>query len=550
MSAFDFTTLLRGDLPIRDVAAGEAIFEMGEEGDKMYVLAQGEAQIRAGSVVLDTVRSGGVLGEMALLDDERRSAAAVALQPCRLIAIDKPTLLRLIAEEPRLAIELARLGVHRLRAMDFLAQHDALTRLPNRLLFQEKIHRAMKRAQRSGGGFGVLFVNLDFFKNINDSLGYAAGDDLLCAVAERLRARLDELDTLARLGADEFAVLIEGGAPGQQLASAAQALLEALGQPFAVAGQELFLSASIGISCYPEDGEDEQTLLAHADAAVHRAKERGRNQYAFFSAELNTLAREALTLKSNLRQAIERREFVLYYQPRIAPETRRVLGVEALIRWRHPVLGLVPPSKFIPLAEQTGLIELIGDWVLETACAQRAAWTAAGQPPFRVAVNLSLRQLAARDLEARVVELLAIHRLAPQELELEITESVLMEDPAGAMNVLKKLRARGIGIALDDFGTEYSSLSYLKHFPLDFMKIDQSFVRGIPQDSDDVAITRTVLTLARNLGLHVIAEGVETQAQFEFLRELSCDEVQGYWISRPLPVEELERFLASQDGAA
>ncbi|KAB2840674.1 MAG: EAL domain-containing protein, partial [Burkholderiales bacterium] len=232
------------------------------------------------------------------------------------------------------------------------------------------------------------------------------------------------------------------------------------------------------------------------------------------------------------------------------PETRRVLGVEALIRWRHPVLGLVPPSKFIPLAEQTGLIEIIGDWVLETACAQRAAWTAAGQPPFRVAVNLSLRQLAARDLDARVNELLAIHRLAPQELELEITESVLMEDPAGAMNVLKKLRARGIGIALDDFGTEYSSLSYLKHFPLDFMKIDQSFVRGIPQDSDDVAITRTVLTLARNLGLHVIAEGVETQAQFEFLRELACDEVQGYWISRPLPVEELERFLASQDGAA
>lgn len=547
--AFDFTTLLRGDLPVRDVPAGEAIFEMGEEGDKMYVLAQGEAQIRAGSVVLDTVRRGGVLGEMALLDDERRSAAAVALEPCQLIAIDKPTLLRLIAEEPRLAIELARLGVHRLRAMDFLAQHDALTRLPNRVLFQEKTHRAIIRAQRVGGGFGILFVNLDFFKNINDSLGYAAGDFLLRGVAERLRAQIEELDVLARLGADEFAVLVEGAAPGQRLASVAQTLLEAFGQAFVISGQEIFLSASIGISCYPEDGDEEQTLLAHADAAVHLAKERGRNQYAFFSAELNTLAREALTLKSNLRQAIERREFVLYYQPRVAPQTGRILGVEALIRWRHPLLGLVPPAKFIPLAEQTGLIEDIGDWVLETACAQRAAWNAAGKPAFRMAVNLSLRQLSARDLETRVAELLAQNRLQAQELELEITESVLMEDPAGAMSVLKKLRARGIGIALDDFGTEYSSLSYLKHFPLDFMKIDQSFVRGIPQDSDDVAITRTVLTLARNLGLHVIAEGVETAAQFEFLRELGCDEVQGYWIARPLPVEELERFLATRADA-
>jgi len=547
--AFDFTTLLEGDLPVRRVAAGEVIFELGEEGDRMYVVIEGQAQIHAGSVVLDTVSAGGVLGEMAVLDDERRSASAVALSDCRLIALDKAALMRQISARPQLAIELARLGVHRLRAMDFLAQHDALTRLPNRALFHERIHRAMIRARRAGGGFGVLFINLDHFKTVNDSLGYAAGDLLLSAVAERLRAGLHELDTLARLGADEFAALVEAGASGQQLATTAQALLDSLALPFVVAGQEIFLSASVGISCFPEDGDDEASLLAHADAALHRAKERGRNQYGFFSAELNTLAREALTLKSNLRQAIERREFVLYYQPRVDPKTRRLLGVEALIRWRHPVLGMVPPSKFIPLAEQTGLIEIIGDWVLETACAQRAAWTAAGKPRFRVAVNLSLRQLAAAKLEARVGELIARHGLHPEELELEITESVLMEDPSGAMHVLKKLRQQGIGIALDDFGTEYSSLSYLKHFPLDYMKIDQSFVRGIPADGDDIAIVRTVLALARNLRLGVIAEGVETQAQWQFLRELGCDEVQGYFVSRPLPVDELERFLAAQPAA-
>lgn len=543
--AFDFTTLLAGQLPERRVAAGEAIFEMGEEGDRMYVLLEGQAQIRAGSVVLDTVSAGGVLGEMAVLDDERRSASATALNDCRLIALDKAALMQQIANRPQLAIELARLGVHRLRAMDFLAQHDALTRLPNRVLFQDRVHRAIMRARRSNGGFGVLFVNLDHFQTINDSLGYAAGDLLLAAVADRLRGSLHELDTLARLGADEFAVLVETGASGQQQASTAQALLETLAQPFAVAGQEIFVSASVGISCFPEDGDEEETLLAHADAALHRAKERGRNQYGFFSAELNTLAREALTLKSNLRQAIERREFVLYYQPRVDPRTRRLLGVEALIRWRHPVLGMVPPSKFIPLAEQTGLIETIGDWVLETACAQRAAWTAAGKPRFRVAVNLSLRQLAAGNLEARLGQLLAQHGVAPEEMELEITESVLMEDPSGAMHVLKKLRQQGIGIALDDFGTEYSSLSYLKHFPLDYMKIDQSFVRGIPADPDDIAIVRTVLALARNLKLGVIAEGVETEAQWQFLRDLECDEVQGYFVSRPLPVDELERFLAA-----
>ncbi len=542
--AFDFTTLLQDDLPARRVACGEIIFELGEEGDRMYVLAEGQAQIRAGTVVLDTVSAGGVLGEMALLDDQRRSASAIAMTDCRLIAIDKSALMQQIAREPRLAIELARLGVHRLRAMDFLAQHDALTRLPNRSLFQEKAHRAMVRARRVSGGFGVLFINLDHFQTINDSLGYAAGDLLLAAVAERLRGALHELDTLARLGADEFAVLAETGLTSQQQASIAQSLLDTLRAPFVLGAQEIFVTASVGIACFPEDGDDAESLLAHADAAVHRAKERGRNQYAFFSAELNALAREALTLKSNLRQAIERQEFVLYYQPRVDPQSSRLLGVEALIRWRHPVLGLVPPSKFIPLAEQTGLIESIGDWVLETACTQRATWTAAGHAPFRVAVNLSLRQLAAGDLDARVHDLLRRSGVPPDQLELEITESVLMEDPAGAMHVLKKLRTRGVGIALDDFGTEYSSLSYLKHFPLDYMKIDQSFVRGIPQDGDDIAIVRTVLTLARNLKLGVIAEGVETEAQWHFLRELGCDEVQGYWVSRPLPVAEMEAFLA------
>jgi diguanylate cyclase (GGDEF)-like protein len=392
----------------------------------------------------------------------------------------------------------------------------------------------------------VLFINIDHFKTINDSLGYAAGDQLLRAVAERLRGSLDELDTLARLGADEFAVLVEDRAAGQQLASVAQAVLDTFEGQFQAAGQEVYLSASVGVSCFPEDGEDEQSLLSHADAAVHRAKERGRNQYCFFASELNALAREALTLKSSLRQAIEKREFLLYYQPRVCPATGKLHGAEALIRWRHPVLGMVPPSKFIPVAEQSGIIEAIGEWVLETACAQGAAWAAAGYPPFRLAVNLSLRQLINRDFEQSVAGVLARTGIDAQMLELEITESVLMEDPAGAMNMLRKLRGLGIRVALDDFGTEYSSLAYLKHFPLDYMKIDQSFVRGIPEDRDDVAITRTVLALARNLGLGVIAEGVETEAQWEFLKGLGCDEIQGYFVSRPLPVEDFDRFMAGR----
>jgi EAL domain-containing protein (putative c-di-GMP-specific phosphodiesterase class I) len=310
-----------------------------------------------------------------------------------------------------------------------------------------------------------------------------------------------------------------------------------------VSGQDLTLHASIGIACYPQDGENERALLYNADTALHHAKEEGRNCFRFFSAEQNALALEALRLRNNLALALARKEFSLNYQPRIEAASGRVTGFEALIRWRHPDLGLVPPAKFIPVAEQTGMIESIGEWVLGTACAQHHAWLAKSDRPMRLAVNLSLRQLRQRDLCERIRDLLQDNHLEPHALELEVTESFVMEDAARSVQVLSELRRLGISIALDDFGTEYSSLGYLKRIPLDFMKIDQSFVRGLPNDQDDVAIIKTIVNLARDLGLKVIAEGAETKEQLAFLRDLGCDEIQGYVVSKPLGAENVEGFL-------
>lgn len=527
-------------------SAGETLFAKGEPGDVLYFVLDGEVQVRVGDLVLETVRGGGIVGEMVVLDDTEhvRSATAVALTDCQVLPVGRQQLIELAREHPALPFDIARTIVHRLRAMNFLMQHDPLTRLPNRSLFQESCNAALGRAERRGGSFSLLCLDLDNFTEINGLLGNGGGDELLRLAGERLRCAIHELDVIARLGEDEFAVLLEDQSNSAGIAATLEMLLQELARPYSVRGQEVYVTATAGVSCYPQDGGDSETLLRNAQAAMRVAKDRGRNGFNFFSAELQSIANEALRLRKHLRQAIARNEFVLNFQPRVALGTRRIVAVEALLRWRHPELGMVPPGKFIPVAEQAGLIEEIGEWVLRAACAQQKAWLDAGNAPARMAVNLSARQLRRPDLHQRVAAILEATGLAPQALELEITESAVMDDPARTVHILKELRRMGVAVALDDFGTEYSSLGYLKQFPLDCMKIDQCFVRGIPKAADDVAITMAIVTLGKNLGLKIVAEGIETEPQCDFLTGLRCDEGQGYLFSRPVAAADLTPLLA------
>ncbi len=543
--SFDFSQLLAETDESQFCAAGEVIFQMGDLARTMYVIRSGRAQILVGDVVLGNVDPGGIIGEMALLDSDVRSAAAVALSDCQVVAIDQERMLTLLSQHPSLGIEMAKVMVRRLRNTNFLVHHDALTQLPNRTLFQEKTRIAIKRAQRGASAFGVLFVKLDRLNAVNTSLGYAAGDVLLTEVAQRLGTLVHEPDTLARVGPDVFALLLEDISSAHKLIIVADQILELLAPRFVVSGQDIHLSANIGISCHPQDGVEEQGLLKNADAALQRAIEMGAGNYCFHSEELSAIALETLTLSNQLHLALERREFCLNYQPRVDFATGKITGVEALLRWRHTELGMIPPSKFIPIAEQSALIERIGEWVLNTACAQQKTWHEAGIPLPRMAVNLSARQLMQPDLAQRITEILKHNRLEAKFLEVEITESMLMKEPLKAVHILQSLRNAGVAVALDDFGTGYSSLGYLRQFPLDYMKIDQSFVRGLPGNKDDLAITKTVIALAKNLGLKVIAEGVETPEQLECLKQFLCEEYQGYFFSKPLPSEEMEGLLRS-----
>lgn len=431
--------------------------------------------------------------------------------------------------------------------LDFLANHDPLTHLANRVSFHEWAHEALLRSQRSGHVVALLFIDLDNFKTINDTLGHPVGDALLLAVAQRLADTVRESDIVARLGGDEFTVLLEDLDDGQDAAMLAQKILAALEQPFSLAGQVLYISASIGISVYPLDGQNADTLLKHADLAMYRAKADGRNAYRFFSNDLNVQALDAMLLTNALRTALAKGEFFLNYQPRLSLPDEQVVGVEALLRWRHPEFGFVSPAIFVPLAEQAGLIEHIGEWVLQAACRQASAWQAAGLAPFRMAVNLSARQLRQPDLVERIRAALDTHQLAPHWLELEITESLMVQNPEHTERILRELKNLGIRIAIDDFGTGYSSLSYLKRFSLDYLKIDQSFMRAIPHDPEDVAIARAVLALGTSLKLHVVGEGVETEAQRAFLMAEGCHEVQGFFYCKPLPADELEAYIRQRE---
>ncbi|HWH48503.1 MAG TPA: EAL domain-containing protein [Burkholderiales bacterium] len=425
----------------------------------------------------------------------------------------------------------------------FLADHDELTGLPNRSLFKQSLAQAIQRAGRSGKFLSVLFLDLDRFKNINDSLGHETGDQVLRAVAERLSGCVRQVDVVARFGGDEFAVLIEGLTAEDQAGGVARKIVDALSQPLILAGRQYRPGASIGISTYPTDGRDVLSLQKNADIAMYRAKEEGRGNFQFYSEQLNTHSIQRLEFESNLNGALNNKEFVLYYQPKLELASGRITGVEALIRWVSPQFGFVSPADFIAIAEETGLIVPMGRWVVQTACVQNRAWQKGGLPPLRIAVNISARQMADKGLVNFVVDTMTRTGLTAESLELEITESAVMSNQEHAEKVLNQFKALGFHLTMDDFGTGYSSLAYLKRYPFDSVKIDQSFIRGIPASRDDGAIVEAIVAMAHSLELNVVAEGVETEEQSDFLRKLGCDQIQGYLFSKPVPSAEIVALL-------
>ncbi len=425
------------------------------------------------------------------------------------------------------------------------ANHDSLTGLPNRNLLWDRIHGACARAQRYGNFAAVAFLDLDNFKVVNDSLGHTLGDHLLRAVAARLQTALRATDTVARQGGDEFVLVLSDQAGEQQIADELQRIVQLFAKSFSVEGREVFITPSIGVALHPQDAKDPETLMKSAELAMYRAKESGRNTYQLYTAEMQTRVTERLALESRLRQALERGEFELHYQPQVDLRTNRVFGCEALLRWNQPDLGKISPATYIPLAEETGLIVPIGEWVLRTACLQCKAWQDAGLPAVTVAVNISARQFREKNLYALVEAILAETGLAPGLLELEVTESVIMHDAQQVIASLQAFHDMGLRLSVDDFGTGYSSLSYLKRFPVDRLKIDQSFVRDLGTNADDVAIAQAIITLGHTLNLHVIAEGVETPEQLAFLRNHHCDEMQGYLFGKPMPANEFGKMLES-----
>ena len=431
-----------------------------------------------------------------------------------------------------------------------LSLYDALTELPNRTLFVDRLRQAINLSGRRRQEVGVLLIGLDGLRQINDTMGYDVGDLALRAVGQRLQTVLRTGDTVARYMSDQFIVLVSDLIDAPDAGVVAGNILHALDMPLILNGKEISIGGHIGIAVYPRDGEDPAGLIRCADVAMHHAKREGRNLYQFFSADLENNTLERLMLESGLRQALDRGEFVLHYQPQVDAETREIVGVEALIRWCHPEMGMIQPVRFISLAEETGQIIAIGDWVLETACRQARAWCDAGHP-IPVSVNLSARQFRQRDIAERVEKVLSEFQLAPELLELELTESMVMHDPERAVASLRRLRSMGVRVSIDDFGTGYSSLSYLKRFEIDKLKIDRSFVSDIPHDANDMAIAGAVIALGKSLKLRVVAEGVETVGQFNFLRAQGCHDIQGFYFSRPVDAVAITALLARRsDGVS
>ena len=430
----------------------------------------------------------------------------------------------------------------------FALHHDTLTGLPNRTLFRDRLKQALILAQREGThSLAVLHFGIDQFKTINQGFGHAIGDQLLLEVSERLARVMYEIDTVSRVGGDEFLILVHSIQDTQDTASIVKKIIESLQQPFTLNGQVIYLTASIGVAVYPNDGAAEDDLLRNADVAMHRAKEDlGRGNYQFFCEDMNFRAMHKLSLESDLHRALEQDEFHLHYQPQVDIQNNAIIGAEVLIRWNHPEKGNIPPGEFIPAAESCGLIEPIGDWVLQTACRQHLAWIDAGLPPIRLAINLSARQFQRGNMVKTVAEALAENAMQPDYLELELTESMLMHDVENTVKTLHELKIMGVRLSIDDFGTGYSSLSYLKRFPLDILKIDRSFVKDMGTPSDNGEIARAIIAMAHALNLEVVAEGVENQRQLELMRDFQCDFIQGYFFSRPVPADDFAKLLKAK----
>jgi diguanylate cyclase (GGDEF)-like protein/PAS domain S-box-containing protein len=429
--------------------------------------------------------------------------------------------------------------------VSFLAHHDQLTSLPNRVLVRDRFEQEVAHAVRNQSKVALIFIDLDHFKNINDTLGHVVGDALLKVVATRLRQCVRESDTISRQGGDEFLIVLSDIRDTDAITSSTTKILERLALPFQIDHHELSTSASIGTAVYPEDGEDFDTLLKKADTAMYHAKEAGRNSCHFFDLQMNAHADEHLRMRNSLRLALEREEFVLHYQPQINLATGALIGAEALIRWNHPELGLVVPQKFIPLAEDSGLIVPIGEWVLREACRQAVIWQQTGLAELVMAVNLSAVQFKRSDLEKTIIAALDASGLPPRSLELELTESILIRDTENVLRTVQRLKLLGVKLSIDDFGTGYSSLAYLSRFPVDKVKIDQSFIRGLSNNSSDTAIVRAVIQMARSMGLKTIAEGVEEESMLTYLRAHHCDEAQGFYIGKPMPAVQFTSYMSS-----
>lgn len=452
----------------------------------------------------------------------------------------------LLAQKRRYKDELEQLLHERTAQVDRLAYYDTLTSLPNRTLFEDRLAQAVALAQRADKKVAVLFIAPDQLKKVNDTLGHRAGDQLMQQVAVRLRGCVNDTDTVARFGGDQFVLVLPEIESSKDVVDVITSIQKALNPSFKLDRQELFATASVGVSFFPEDGHDGSSLVKNAGAALYRAKKSGGNEYRFYTADMHAKASKRFELETSLRHAIDNEEFLLHYQPRVAINGLEIVGLEALVRWHHPKLGLVPPGDFIPLAEETGLILPIGEWVLREACRQNREWQDQGFSRMRIGVNISARQFQQQHLSETVVRILEESNLEPRFLELELTESSIMSNADATIEVLSNLQSMGVAISVDDFGTGFSSLSYLKRLPIDSLKVDQSFVRELATDPDDAALVMAIVNLAHALRLRVVAEGVETQEQLRFLRLLRCDEIQGYLISRPLPVEGIQELLANR----
>ena len=477
-----------------------------------------------------------------LLDDRLRAIFSLGYRSKAVHNDEESVYVRDIID--RLAVALAT--ADREEKLYQQAHFDFLTGLPNRQLFNDRLDQHIIQAHRKSNRAALLYIDLDRFKNINDSLGHVSGDTLLRQVSERMRNCIRETDTISRLGGDEFVIALSNITSPKDASNVAKNIIDAISLPFIIQSSETFISASIGIAIYPEDGKSNKELLTHADAAMYRAKENGRGRYMFFEDSMNKKILQRIEMETAMRHALRRKEFILHYQPQVDPHNGNIKGVEALIRWNHPQHGLVPPKEFIPLAEECGLIDPIGEWVLETACKQYQTWQKNNIAPGRLAVNISSRQFMRADFVDVINKIITNTGILSQQLELEITESLLLDERINAGSIFSDLAVMGVNLAIDDFGTGYSSLGYLKSFPVNILKIDRTFTKDVPADNQATTLTLSIIAMAHALNMQVVAEGVETKEQLEILRAHKCDFIQGYYFSRPLPAEELVQFLSDQ----